>query len=890
MRRTFAALALAFFFVGFVAMGALRASPPDEPVPDDILKILDLIKVGGTPTEGEMKKLGDYALRERDKPGDGQDWKDVQAIIAKLKKGEKPTDAEIAKMKKFGADMKGREGQLRKDAEDMKKKLEEIKKKAPSSGKKRKQDLDEGTIHLDVKTTTEEDREYGPDSGLRGHSFSNFTASYPVNWIVQGEGPSESLSIQWFPSDKKPVTGSVQLDLYTYKKGWVVDTAVGGFAFSETIAQGAQTQGELVAAKGKRPFLHVLATSGAKGHVSGRHRDSEGKDEDKSGDMGAMTAMAALSLDGINEDSTLTRSGLPPKSMAEMRKLALEKIPAAMKNAAKGATCSFDAALFRKLRAAGEAFKIPVKYHYRLLLDKEEEDMKQRGFVDVNVAMELEFGELGSSELEIVPADDDDPKKSLETYNNWLPRPYTTDQKVADAFKIKTEDESVAVTFKVQFKEAGRKGPIEVELWDLSENKGVCVNYPPRDAKPEKGLRFIEVETEKDLVVTDEKVTTKNDVSSVRVKVVARESGAYGRLLARSPGSGTGDAIFEETKKPFARIPRDDDDNKIADAWSKEKHSEMWDEDPQNGQRRPGDGYTFYEEYRGFIVTQGTTDDTQWKHVRTDPKKKDIFIYDKDELIRRYYEPHNKEAANLELHYVTPDLFWFDRSVGSNPAYLAKPDPDNRRVNVNSDPEHMYARQYAAVVLVDNSVANGKGQPIEGATGSNLPGDQTNRGRGVFEQPLKFIGSMRINLREAEGRIAKYESSDRMKGHTLSPEQHKAAVKNFVHGLVVHEFGHQIGIHHHFTEHAKVKYNEKGEITYWPEPDEGEDAQGPISGVMDCAMRYQGRYEDLKVLQTGKWELLTRYCRNGDLATDMKGHHYDTADGCWHQIDVKSDP
>ena len=64
----------------------------------------------------------------------------------------------------------------------------------------------------------------------------------------------------------------------------------------------------------------------------------------------------------------------------------------------------------------------------------------------------------------------------------------------------------------------------------------------------------------------------------------------------------------------------------------KSGHPLTWDEDSKpEKQKDNGDGYTLFEEYRGFAVHKPneTAADKQDVFVRTDPDQKDVFIYDR---------------------------------------------------------------------------------------------------------------------------------------------------------------------------------------------------------------------------------------------------------------------
>jgi len=82
----------------------------------------------------------------------------------------------------------------------------------------------------------------------------------------------------------------------------------------------------------------------------------------------------------------------------------------------------------------------------------------------------------------------------------------------------------------------------------------------------------------------------------------------------------------------WVKIPRDGNNNNIPD----NDNMARWDSgnDGQSGAERDidqlpagmgdGDGFTVFEEYRGFVREDGSQ---SWYHVRTDPNKKTVFVY-----------------------------------------------------------------------------------------------------------------------------------------------------------------------------------------------------------------------------------------------------------------------
>jgi hypothetical protein len=112
-------------------------------------------------------------------------------------------------------------------------------------------------------------------------------------------------------------------------------------------------------------------------------------------------------------------------------------------------------------------------------------------------------------------------------------------------------------------------------------------------------------------------------------------------------------------------IPKDENDNEIADNWEYETHQGLvpnTDDDSKPQGANFGDGLTNFEEYRGFITVSG--------FIRTNPKKKDIFVYNQDGL-------SFGEAVQLDLvfhevsdyDYTKPHTLIINRN-GSNTQHI----------------------------------------------------------------------------------------------------------------------------------------------------------------------------------------------------------------------------
>lgn len=214
----------------------------------------------------------------------------------------------------------------------------------------------------------------------------------------------------------------------------------------------------------------------------------------------------------------------------------------------------------------------------------------------------------------------DDP----DDYTKWIPAPIGDDR----------FGPASALSFSAHIlpKEDGKpapKGKIDFWLRDVSQEKGLCANFPPKGGA-EDDLRF---KAGQDGLVIDPQnprhATTKEAVAAFSVTVEALDPGAYGSLQATCDELGLV-ADDERTGLQSITIPMDDNRNHVADAWEDAKGilsdnlTADWDGERVSGQKAVGDSATLYESYRGFMVLK----DGQPSYVRLEPKKKTLFVID----------------------------------------------------------------------------------------------------------------------------------------------------------------------------------------------------------------------------------------------------------------------
>lgn len=223
------------------------------------------------------------------------------------------------------------------------------------------------------------------------------------------------------------------------------------------------------------------------------------------------------------------------------------------------------------------------------------------------------------------------------------------------------------------------------QLAHVSENRGVCLNWPPdNQAKEQYGLKF-DHDKNKSLMVSDDgqRAESENGLWESIITISSYDYGAFGKLKVTVEMDDKTEEVsyeieFSDKTKPGSvlSIPRDDNVPFIADAWSKDKGitglNYDWDEAEIHGQNIKGDGLTLYGKYRGLILPENI-------HNRLEPYNKHLFVVDPGNLLMvDLWE----KASDIKAIKLTEDLI-----KGG-----AKLDNNSRIVNFNYDGiKHKYA-------------------------------------------------------------------------------------------------------------------------------------------------------------------------------------------------------
>jgi len=208
------------------------------------------------------------------------------------------------------------------------------------------------------------------------------------------------------------------------------------------------------------------------------------------------------------------------------------------------------------------------------------------------------------------------------------------------------------------------------ELIDVSHEPGVCLNFPATpDANPGADLKFVAARNPPPLQPAGDGVslTAPGASNKATATLSSYDFGGYAtlRVTAATPQGPIVGHLVGDPARTEILIPKRQDGSQIADAW-RQQHpigSDVDDADAvPGGSGTQGDWLSAYEEYRGFFVTGGETTDVA-PHIRTDPAKIDVFVYDVDRI-----GPGDLTTAHLgtPVHYVDGTQLGHFREINGN--------------------------------------------------------------------------------------------------------------------------------------------------------------------------------------------------------------------------------
>lgn len=524
----------------------------------------------------------------------------------------------------------------------------------------------------------------------------------------------------------------------------------------------------------------------------------------------------------------------------------------------------------------------------------------------INVHISITRG--NSPEYEAVIEPFPMPGLASDNYDDWVPQgPPVNADNAQNPLNNKgnTLAFHVRITDKKSGKEVTDLHPFSVRylLDHVSHYQGYCMNYPEKgaagnDDQPDLQWDSLYYKNNEHYTAKTATTLTSKDKEGSRLGAVitSYDYAAFGELSAHVHLNDDDIDLEAHLKgspdELVITIPKDENRNKIADKWEKDvsmygKTSDAdFDEDayPKN-QRRNGDGYTLFEEYRGFkvennLVPQDSHETFKNGHLRMDPNYKDIFIWDEDGLFRQYYAPYN--PSDLCWHYINKNEMIFTAH---------SKDPENRWMNFNKT-DHFYARQYA-LILKDLPSANASLDCSKLTVGQMFDYDNVaNYGTNDFPDAKNGVPETITGVDQAvkHASIIMVFSGDVsycLKKAYQPDELQRFFISNIT-GTVNHEIGHAIGIRHHWVDgHILLDADGNPDFT---------------KGVINCSMRYGSLDEAIhhNIQPTN-----TYYCHKKDSWKEVVNTPPDPdnpgkavplktitheSDNCYGQIDVKSDP
>jgi hypothetical protein len=289
-------------------------------------------------------------------------------------------------------------------------------------------------------------------------------------------------------------------------------------------------------------------------------------------------------------------------------------------------------------------------------------------------------------------------------YDKWLPEAGADEE---------TKGNELTVEVELRYKDRPKDTPIEEATFEFnlvatSQEPGVCLNKPAKDKAKDTFDLKIDQGANPDLRVENggQSASTKKPGQGARVTITSYDWGAYGRLWVRAKVEGrrpeTLTAHLEgEPGETRLIIPKDDNDNHIADYW--EEKQELMEEATWDGawtpagQKTDGDGISLYEKYRGFELGIGN----QLKHEQLDAPYKYIFMYDPDGVVlRTMTDPRGMESSpsavtKCRIVFVDDQHWTGEGAAGSK----------KRIVNFNTSGFGHAVDQHALDVRLDNSTS-----------------------------------------------------------------------------------------------------------------------------------------------------------------------------------------
>lgn len=407
-------------------------------------------------------------------------------------------------------------------------------------------------------------------------------------------------------------------------------------------------------------------------------------------------------------------------------------------------------------------------------------------------------------------------------------------------------------------------------LYDVTNERGRYMNDKEQYDDVDPDLQMSDLNGDYQITQTTATKQISGKSQSQQVQIVCRDYGAYGKLKASVLVGGKWyEADGDGTPDKYITIPMDLNDNKISDFWEKQNNvygkPAEWDEESNpKGQATNGDGMTIYEEYRGFLVSDGSGGQ---EYQRMDPTLKEIFVIDKDQI---FDISSWKSASGIKAYWLTEDMVYGDKAGGDKNL--------SRWVDFCSG----YAKgsKYAVRVVK----MSGDFDPEKGST-TNVWGVNWGSGNGspkanfideIFPDNItKDLYASADTLKKYikkypkgyiwHGQMVSYSTMKKFIDIMNDPVKSKYLIDYFLNATIIHEVGHACDVEHHG----------------------GGDTNKTDTGDLFCPMIYNGDFD--YPIYLGKimpvFNLIDKFGENV-IVSYTKLKFCKKQDNCWKQLNV----
>ena len=409
--------------------------------------------------------------------------------------------------------------------------------------------------------------------------------------------------------------------------------------------------------------------------------------------------------------------------------------------------------------------------------------------------------------------------------------------------------------------DADRGGRIDLYLTEVSQNKGIAMNFPPPGKGDDKPDLFFPKDGQPTGIhwVDESHVYTESeDAVEATAVVAARDTGAYGKISGECKALGTKSKSWESDDE-FFTMPRDKNGNHVADQWEKDHKvfddgfAPDWDGENLPTLSTAGDDLVLFEEYRGFVVEEDPSQRNE-TFRRMEPLDREVFVF----------------VANKDRELKIAGLRMFEKTSGFHVRFLHSRDraavaaPHTYPTWVNFNQTGFSKDKAFGLYIDDLDTYNSEERSIGGV----LPE--------VAQRP-SLCDVVNVSRKNAENLVWQFrqwaKSSDPSKPmtdgaaaigmslHDVSTwaEAHDDVLANrLITWTTLHECSHAIGGRHHGIN-GIVAYNE----SHAPDPNGKLSTQEQVlmsSGSPSCPMRYWDVGADKRetvLFLSGKWDLTT---------------------------------